>query len=463
MQFDDTICAPASPPGGAISLIRLTGKESYFILNSVIQFPSEKKSLKDLPANTIHFSRIVEGKEVIDEVMISLFKAPHSYTGEDMIEISCHGSAYIQNKILELLITNGARLARPGEFTQRAFLAGKMDLSQAEAVADLIASESAASHRVAINQMRGGFSEELKRMRAQLLQLVSMIELELDFGEEEVEFANRDELKGLVTKLLKYVNDLLDSFQLGNVLKNGIPVAIIGKPNVGKSTLLNRLLKEEKAIVSDIEGTTRDSIEDTIIIDGVRFRFIDTAGIRETADFIENLGIRRTYQKIDQAEIVLLLSEATDSIENMKKSYVELSNQIEGKNKKLLLIINKSDKLSQKEESELKNSLQGLDFLFLSALNDPEMNSLSKLLLKTAEVEKLKETNLVITNVRHFEALSHSSNSLNRVIEGIDSGLSEDLLSQDIRECLYHIGEITGEVTTDEILGNIFRNFCIGK
>ncbi|NQU32485.1 MAG: tRNA uridine-5-carboxymethylaminomethyl(34) synthesis GTPase MnmE, partial [Bacteroidetes bacterium] len=283
MQFDDTICAPASPPGGAISLIRLTGKDSYSILGSVIQFPSEKKSLKDLSPNTIHFSRIMDGQEVIDEVMISLFKSPHSYTGEDMIEISCHGSAYIQNKILELLITKGARLARPGEFTQRAFLAGKMDLSQAEAVADLIASESAAAHRVAINQMRGGFSEELKRMRAQLLQLVSMIELELDFGEEEVEFANRDELKALVTKLLKYVDNLRDSFQLGNVLKNGIPVAIIGKPNVGKSTLLNRLLKEEKAIVSDIEGTTRDSIEDTIFIDGVRFRFIDTAGIRETA------------------------------------------------------------------------------------------------------------------------------------------------------------------------------------
>ncbi len=463
MQFDDTICAPACPSGGAISLIRLSGKESYSILNRIIHFPASKKDLKDLQPNTIHFSLIMDGTELIDEVMISLFRSPNSYTGEDMIEISCHGSAYIQNRILELLITNGSRLARAGEFTQRAFLNGKMDLSQAEAVADLITSESAASHRVAINQMRGGFSEELKKMRAELLQLVSMIELELDFGEEEVEFANRDELMTLVTNLLKYVDDLKDSFQLGNVLKNGIPVAIIGKPNVGKSTLLNRLLKEDKAIVSEIEGTTRDAIEDTIIIDGVRFRFIDTAGIRETADFIENLGIRKTYQKIEQAEIILLLAEATDLPENIKSSLEEIKSQIKGKDKKLLLIINKSDKLDDEQLSSLSRTLKEIDFLFLSAKNDKEMNPLSILLLQTAEIEKLKETDIVITNARHFEALSHSSTSLNRVIEGIKSGLSEDLLSQDIRECLYYIGEITGEVTTDEILGNIFRNFCIGK
>jgi len=463
MLFDNTICAPASQPGGAISLVRLSGKDSVTIASKVSRFSSKKKLLVDQKPNTIHFASIKDEDELIDEVMISIFKAPKSYTGEDMIEISCHGSAYIQNRIIELLITKGARLARPGEFTQRAFLNGKMDLSQAEAVADLIASESAAAHRVAINQMRGGFSEDLKKMRAELLQLVSMIELELDFGEEEVEFANRDQLKSLVKKLLNYVDKLRDSFQLGNVLKNGIPVAIIGKPNVGKSTLLNRLLKEEKAIVSEIEGTTRDAIEDTIIIEGVRFRFIDTAGIRETADFIENLGIRKTYQKIKQAEIILLLADATDSTSTIENSMKEIRKQIEGQEKKLLLIINKTDKATEEQLDSLGHSLKAIDHLFLSALNDEEMNPLSDLLLKTAEVEKLKETNLVITNARHFEALTHSSTSLQRVIEGIESGLSEDLLSQDIRECLYYIGKITGEVTTDEILGNIFRNFCIGK
>lgn len=463
MDFTDTICAPASQPGGAISLVRLSGSESYPILAGMINFTGEKKKLAELTPNTIHFAEIHENNEVLDEVMISLFKAPRSYTGEDMIEISCHGSAYIQNRIVELLIKNGARIARPGEFTQRAFLNGKMDLSQAEAVADLIASESAAQHRVAINQMRGGFSEELKKMRARLLHLVSMIELELDFSEEEVEFASRDELRMLVSELLSYVNRLKDSFQLGNVLKMGIPVAIVGKPNVGKSTLLNRLLMDDKAIVSEIEGTTRDSIEDTIIIDGVRFRFIDTAGIRETADFIENLGIRRTYQKIEQSEIILLLADASDNPGSILATYREIQKQIKHKEKKLILAINKSDHLSKVALNTIKQSLKEINPLIISAQQDQDMHPVIQELLRSANLSKLKETDQVITNARHFEVLERSSLSLKRVIEGIDSGLTEDLLSQDIRECLHYLGEITGEVTTDEILGNIFRNFCIGK
>lgn len=463
MIFDDTICAPASQPGGAISLVRLSGPESYTIANSVASFGESGSKITEMQANTIHLGQILDGKAMIDEVMFSLFRAPKSYTGEDMIEISCHGSAYIQNKIVELLIKTGARLARPGEFTQRAFLNGKMDLSQAEAVADLISSESAAAHRVAMNQMRGGFSKELLKMRAKLLHLVSMIELELDFGEEEVEFANRDELRKLVEELLKYVDTLRDSFQLGNVLKTGIPVAIVGKPNVGKSTLLNRLLMEERAIVSEIEGTTRDSIEDTVIIEGVKFRFIDTAGIRETADFIENLGIRRTYQKIEQAEIVLLLSDASDPSESILKSYHEIENQLKEQHKKLILIINKTDRLDEGGLESIKQALKKYKTLYISAEKDQNMHEISVVLLKTAGISKLNESDLIITNARHFEALNHSSESLQRVIEGITSGLTEELLSQDIRECLHYLGEITGEVTTDEILGNIFRNFCIGK
>lgn len=463
MKFDDTICAPACPPGGAISLVRLSGTKSYDIIEKLVSFPSKNKELGKLKANTCHYSQIKDGNSLIDEVVLSLFKAPYSYTGEDMIEISCHGSAYIQKRIIELLIISGARLARPGEFTQRAFLNGKMDLSQAEAVADLIASESAASHRVAINQLRGGFSDDLKKMRAELLHLVSMIELELDFGEEEVEFANRDQLKKIVNSLLKYVNNLRNSFQLGNALKNGIPVAIIGKPNVGKSTLLNQLLKEDKAIVSEIEGTTRDSIEDTVYIEGIRFRFIDTAGIRETADFIESLGIRKTYQKIDQSDIVLLLSDCRDTAASIKKSYKEIKEQIKNQTKKLILIVNKTDYLDEGGLKSIKQELKDLNPICISAEKLQNIHHISEELLKTADFSKLSETNLIITNARHFEALNHSSESLDRVVAGIGSGLSEDLLSQDIRECLHYLGEITGEVTNDEILGNIFRNFCIGK
>jgi tRNA modification GTPase len=463
MNFNDTICAPATPSGGALGIIRISGENSYKILSGLIQFPTASKNLEELDANTTHFARVVDGDVLVDEVILSLFRNPHSYTGEDMIEISCHGSEYIQKKILELLVTQGCRMARPGEFTQRAFLNGKMDLSQAEAVADLIASESESSHRIAINQMRGGFSQELKKMRDELLNFVSLVELELDFSEEDVEFANRDNLKQLIDNLLSYTGSLKDSFRMGNVLKNGVPVAIVGKPNVGKSTLLNALLKEEKAIVSEIEGTTRDAIEDTVVIEGITFRFIDTAGIRETADIIENLGIRKTYQKIEHASVVLLLEEAVDDPENIIKAAETIQKQIEGKDKEFLLIINKTDLAGDDQLKALTSKLQSLPVIYLSAKKSKNLQTLTSALLNAAHLKDFNNTGTVISNLRHYEALSNAHQALQRVTDGIENQLTTDLLAQDIREALYYLGEITGEITTDEILGNIFRNFCIGK
>jgi tRNA modification GTPase len=463
MNLTDTICAPATPAGGALGILRVSGEKTYEILSKIVKFPSPAKNLEKLDANTTHFCRIMDGEIVVDEVVLSLFRDPHSYTGEDMIEISCHGSIYIQKKILELLVLRGCRMARPGEFTQRAFLNGKMDLSQAEAVADLIASESESSHRIAMSQMRGGFSQELKKMRDELLSFVSLIELELDFSEEDVEFANRENLKQLLGNLLSYTGSLKDSFRMGNVLKNGVPVAIVGKPNVGKSTLLNALLKEEKAIVSDIEGTTRDAIEDTVVIEGITFRFIDTAGIRETADIIENLGIRKTYQKIEDASVVLLLEEAADDPENIVKATETIQKQIEGKDKEFLLIINKTDLVSADQLDVLRSRLQKLPAIYLSAKSTENLHKLTTALLNAAHLKDFNSTGTVISNLRHFEALSSAHIALERVVSGIENQLTTDLLAQDIREALHYLGEITGEITTDEILGNIFRNFCIGK
>ena len=463
MNFSDTICAPATPPGGAIALLRLSGENCFAVAGQLVKFPTGSKVLNNLPANTTHFCRIMDQDVLIDEVILSLFRAPHSYTGEDMIEISCHGSHYIQKRILELLVAQGCRMARPGEFTQRAFLNGKMDLSQAEAVADLIAAESATSHRIAMNQMRGGFSQELKKMRHELLQFVSLIELELDFSEEDVEFANRDNLRQLVDNLIDYTGSLKESFQMGNVLKNGVPVAIVGKPNAGKSTLLNALLKEDKAIVSEIEGTTRDAIEDTVVIHGITFRFIDTAGIRETADIIENLGIRKTYQKIAQASVVLLLTEANDNPESIHKAADEILKQIEGKEKEFLLIVNKTDLADIHQMKSLSKALEGLPALYISAKKEKNLDTIISALMNAAHLRDLNSTASVISNVRHYEALSNAHKALKRVHDGLDSDLTTDLLAQDIRESLQYIGEITGEITNDEILGNIFRNFCIGK
>jgi len=462
---DSTICALATPGTGAISVIRVSGPDTYAVVSRIFRPAAKDKDINVQEPNTIHFGTIRDGEKVVDEVLVSLFREPHSYTGEDSIEISCHGSVFIQQRILELLVTGGARPARAGEFTQRAFLNGKMDLSQAEAVADLIAAESEGAHRVALQQLRGGFSGKMKTLRDRLLHFISMIELELDFSEEDVEFADRAELTGLVREITSLIRELIGSFQLGNVLKSGVPVAIIGRPNVGKSTLLNAILNEERAIVSEIEGTTRDTVEDTINLQGITFRFIDTAGIRETAEPIESLGIRRTYQKIGQASIVLLLVEANDSPEFIRESIEAIRNQLDS-GKQLVVVLNKSDRVQPVVLDDLKAkiSLEASEkIISISAEKRDHIHELAELLLELVNLGDLKHQDVIISNIRHYNALKSAETSLSRVSEGLSSSLPSDLLAQDIREALHYLGEITGEVTTDEILGNIFRNFCIGK
>ena len=446
-------------------MIRVSGPDAIGITDAIFEPATSGKQLADQAPNTIHFGTIHKGHELVDEVLVSLFKAPHSYTGEDSIEISCHGSPYIQQQILELLVSKGAEPAKPGEFTQRAFLNGKMDLSQAEAVADLIAAESEGAHRVALQQLRGGFSDRLKSLREQLLHFISLIELELDFSEEDVEFADRSKLVSLVNQITTLIDELINSFQLGNVLKNGVPVAIIGRPNVGKSTLLNAILKEERAIVSDIEGTTRDSIEDTIHLGGINFRFIDTAGLRETADTIENLGIRRTYQKIELASVVLLLTEAEDDPVLIKQSIEAIRKQLNG-SKQLVVVLNKSDRVPEKQQKELQQGITLLEnerLISISAEKGENIDGLTDMLLEIVNLGSIKHQDVVISNIRHYNALKSASEGLSRASEGLTSALPTDLLAQDIREVLHYLGEITGEVTTDEVLGNIFKNFCIGK
>lgn len=463
---ETTICALATSGSGAISVIRVSGPAAISIVESIFSSAAPGKILNEQSPNTIHLGTIQNKKKVIDEVLVSLFKSPHSYTGEDSLEISCHGSSYIQQKILELLIAKGAEPARPGEFTQRAFMNGKMDLSQAEAVADLIAAESEGAHQVALQQLRGGFSNKLKTLRDQLLHFISYIELELDFSEEDVEFADRKQLVTLVKEIQELILELINSFRLGNVLKNGVPVAIVGRPNVGKSTLLNAILNEERAIVSEIEGTTRDSIEDNINLEGINFRFIDTAGIRETADTIENLGIRRTYQKIDQSSIVLLLTEASDDPAIIQKSLKAIRLQMDNEARQLVVVLNKSDQISENQMAALQKSivLQNNEHIIsISAEEKENIDGLTNLLLDIVNIGSLKHQDVLISNIRHYNALKSTSESLLRVSEGLNSALPSDLLAQDIREALHYLGEITGEVTTDEILGNIFKNFCIGK
>ncbi|MCP4312946.1 MAG: tRNA uridine-5-carboxymethylaminomethyl(34) synthesis GTPase MnmE [Bacteroidetes bacterium] len=465
MEKETTICAPATHGSGAISVIRVSGPDCFPIVERLFHPATEGKLLSEQTANTIHLGTINDGDQIIDEVLVSLFRAPHSYTGEDSIEISCHGSSYIQQRILELLVAHGSQPAQAGEFTQRAFLNGKMDLSQAEAVADLIAAESEGAHKVALQQLRGGFSDKLKALRDRLLHFISMIELELDFSEEEVEFADREQLVRLVDEIASLIGELISSFQLGNVLKNGVPVAIIGRPNVGKSTLLNAILNEERAIVSEIEGTTRDSIEDTINLEGITFRFIDTAGIRETADTIENLGIRRTYQKISDSSIVLLLAEASDDPKIIQKSVDAIRSQMTGE-KQLVVVLNKSDRVSEKRQGELERGMamdENERIISISAEKRENIGGLTSLLLDIVNVGSIKHQDVVISNIRHYNALKSAAESLTRVSEGLTTSLPSDLLAQDIREALHYLGEITGEVTTDEILGNIFKNFCIGK
>ncbi|MCK4852935.1 MAG: tRNA uridine-5-carboxymethylaminomethyl(34) synthesis GTPase MnmE [Bacteroidales bacterium] len=471
MIDDSTICAIATPPGnGAIAIVRLSGTDTYKIAGKLISFQSGQKDIASLPPNTIHLASISSKEdELIDDVMVSLFRAPHSYTGEDLIELSCHGAHYIQQKILELMVTSGARLAEPGEFTLRAFLNNKMDLSQAEAVADLIASTSAASHKVAINQMRGGFSTELAKLREQLLDFISLIELELDFSEEDVEFADRKKLSALVDKIQGMIWGLADSFRLGNVIKNGVPVAITGKTNVGKSTLLNALLHDDRAIVSEIAGTTRDVIEDLISIDGISFRFIDTAGLRQTSDTVESIGVEKTFEKINQAYIVLYVIDAAQTIEEIDRLVGKIKKRLEGSDRKLFILLNKIDFLTDKHLAALqdlgnfKNLEKDDQILYISASYGDNVDQLASLLVETIKHENTHEHDVVITNARHFEALVNAGEAINRVQEGLKTELPSDLVAQDIRQVLHYLGEITGEVTTDEILGNIFSKFCIGK
>lgn len=482
MIESDTICAIATAMGGALGIIRISGTKAIEIVDKIFRpIGKDKRILRERDAYTIAFGTVVDGNngnEIVDEVLVSIFRAPYSYTGEDSVEISCHGSSYILQRTMQLLIANGCRTAGPGEYTQRAFLNGKMDLSQAEAVADLIASNTAASHRIAMNQMRGAFSSELAKLRDELLHLTSLMELELDFSDhEELEFADRSELDDIAGKIYKIINKLVESFKFGNAIKNGIPVAIIGETNVGKSTLLNKLVGEERAIVSDIHGTTRDVIEDTINISGINFRFIDTAGIRETQDKIENIGIERTLEKVKQAEIVIILIDST----NVKEQYLELAKKV-GRlcaDKKVLFVLNKTDIVSSYSESVSfisKTNFIGMtpavasskdcnsDIIAISAKTGEGINNLRSALTSYSSQMQDYSNNVVVSNLRHLSSLKSALSDIKRVIEGLQMNIPTDLLSQDLRSCLYHLGEITGgEIQTDEVLGNIFSHFCIGK
>lgn len=462
----DTICAIATAQGGAIGSIRVSGPEAITITGRIFTPAKSGKLLSEQKPYTLTFGRIYNGEEMIDEVLVSLFRAPHSYTGEDSTEITCHGSSYILQQVMQLLIKNGCRMAQPGEYTQRAFLNGKMDLSQAEAVADLIASSSAATHRLALSQMRGGFSKELTTLREKLLNFTSMIELELDFSEEDVEFADRSALRRLADEIEEVIARLANSFSVGNVIKNGVPVAIIGETNAGKSTLLNVLLNEDKAIVSDIHGTTRDVIEDTVNIGGITFRFIDTAGIRETSDTIESLGIERTFQKLDQAEIVLWMIDSADAISQLTLLSDKILPRCE--HKQLILVFNKVELINETQKNELASQFSEhigseIESIFISAKQRLYTDELQQRLVAAAHLPTVTQNDVIVTNVRHYEALTRALDAIHRVQEGLDANISGDFLSQDIRECIFHLSDIAGEVTNDMVLQNIFAHFCVGK
>ena len=494
IRNDDTICAPATVPGtGAISVIRVSGPEAFGVADKVVSF--KKGSVADSAGYTMKFGTVWSGENLIDEVIVSIFRAPHSYTGENSVEISCHASSYIVSSLMGLLFEAGARAAEPGEFTQRAYLNGKMDLAQAEAVADVIASQNAASHRVAFKQMKGGFSSELKGMRSELLELVSLMELELDFSEEEVEFADRSRLDSLLEKIIAHVGLLIDSFRLGNAIKNGVPVAIAGATNTGKSTLLNALLGEDRAIVSDIHGTTRDTIEETLNIDGVLFRFIDTAGLRETTEVVEKIGIERTFKKISEASIVLGMVDLTRDLKSTCKTVREIIEKVDFDMQKLVILLNKTDVSEDNKNVKIINYIVSLldnkgimstshedstectqndskgeidrnsnvQTIQISAKTGSGLDTLRSYLASSQRDLLGDSDTTLVTNQRHVQALSDARTSLLRVRDGLASGLPTDLAAQDIREAIYHIGSIVGEISTDEVLGNIFRNFCIGK
>ncbi len=471
MIHGDTIVALATPAGaGAIAIIRLSGPKAFQIADKVFESVSDK-SLLNQATHTVHLGYIKEDSRTLDQVLATLFKNPTSYTGEDVVEFSCHGSPFIQQELIKLLLNRGARMAKPGEFTLRAFTNGKMDLSQAEAVADLIASDSEAAHQVAIQQMRGGFTNQIAKFRQELLDFASLIELELDFAEEDVAFADREAFEKLIIELQDVLKKLIDSFAIGNVIKNGIPVAIVGQPNVGKSTLLNAILNEDRAIVSEIAGTTRDTIEDEISIGGLNFRFIDTAGIRDTVDAVESIGIKKTFEKIAQAKVVIVMQEAA-RIWSQKEAYAQDVAKLVHKNplKPMLLVANKADLINKDDAKALGIFIQEVaqnhpkcSTLLLSAKSGMGVQKLQDKLLDFVNTGALKNDQSIVTNSRHYDALTKALEEIIKVRQGIDAQLSGDLLAIDLRQALYHLGEITGEITNDELLGNIFANFCIGK
>ena len=481
---EDTICAPATVPGtGAISVIRVSGPDALTIADKVVK--CRKGSISEAAGYTIKFGNVYDtAGGIVDEVLVSIFRTPHSYTGENSVEISCHASSYIVSTLMHLLYAAGARAAEPGEFTQRAFLNGKMDLAQAEAVADVIASQNAAAHRIAFKQMKGGFSSELRDMRGELLELVSLMELELDFSEEEVEFADRSRLDGLLAALICHITRLIDSFKLGNAIKNGIPVAITGATNTGKSTLLNSLLGEDRAIVSDVHGTTRDTVEETMNIDGILFRFIDTAGLRETEEVVEKIGIERTFKKISEASIIIGMVDLTRDYESTCETIREIIEKVDFGTQKLVFLLNKTDicevNTNVASSNYIVSSLEnkGIKAELLTSLSEATENTpiipisakagtgidILRAVLASSQRDLLADSDTtLVTNQRHVQALSDSRTSLLRVRDGLATGLPTDLAAQDIREAIYHLGSIVGEISTDEVLGNIFRNFCIGK
>ncbi len=470
MIQNDTIVALASPSGsGAIAVIRVSGNDAISICKSVFNSVSVKDISKQ-KSHTLHLGHIVDDEKVIDQVLLSIFKGTNSYTGENTIEISCHGSTYIQQQIIQLLLRKGCRMANAGEFTLRSFLNGKMDLSQAEAVADLISSDNEASHQIAMQQMRGGFSNEIMQLRQELLNFASLIELELDFAEEDVAFADRTQFRDLLNRIEFVLKRLIDSFAVGNVIKNGIPIAIVGEPNVGKSTLLNALLNEERAIVSEIAGTTRDTIEDELVIGGIGFRFIDTAGIRDTKDVVESIGIKKTFEKIEQAQVVLYLVDGSRLSVDGKLDAIlvevgKTRNQFP--QKPILIIINKMDLISPdiitKIDSKLTTNNQQLTTIYISAKENIGVDNLKNQLLSFVNTGALRNNETIVTNTRHYDSLLKALEEIQKVNFGLQSNISSDLMAIDIREALYHFGMITGEVTNDELLGNIFANFCIGK
>lgn len=463
MIYNDTIVALATASGaGAVAIIRLSGDDAITIADGSFKSVKSNKSLTNQKTHTIHLGHIVDDKRIIDEVLVSIFKNPSSYTGENVVEISCHGSIYIQQEIIQLFLRKGCRMANAGEFTLRAFLNGKLDLSQAEAVADLISSDNEASHQIAMQQMRGGFSSEIAKLREELMNFASLIELELDFAEEDVEFADRSQFKALIERISFVLKRLIDSFAVGNVIKNGIPVAIVGEPNVGKSTLLNALLNEERAIVSSIAGTTRDTIEDELVIEGIGFRFIDTAGIRETKDIVESIGIKKTFEKMEQAQVVVLLFSAEEFKIESKRLKVEIE-KIKNRFplKPLVIIANKVDTLNDSELKKLQSEFENLHLL--SAKTGLGVETLKQKLIGFVNTGALRNNETIITNTRHYDSLLKAFEEVAKVKYGLQTAISGDLLAIDIRQALYHFGEITGEITSDDLLGNIFANFCIGK